>query len=281
MKVLVTGNLGFVGVGIVEALLAQGHTVVGFDRQAPADPVAAPNFQQITGDITNVDALGAALEGCAAVVHSAIGTRVRDVDVAEYGLARERIDNTNLLPFRVNVDGTYNLFEVARQLGIRQVVNISSAAVVYDHLIARNGQVQDYQVTAASPPNFRSHYGLTKYLQEQIGDFYAREHDFSVITLRPWWVVDGPAHQNRLGVDLIYDVHPLTPAGLCCRTDVGEMVHLALQHPEIRSDIFYPVKSPNSERYFDIAHAEQVLGWRPRYHFEALAHTWQGAAAVT
>ncbi len=248
MKVLVTGNLGFVGIGIVGALLEHGYTVVGFDRQPPAEPLEAPNFQQITGDITNVDALQAALEGCAAVVHSAIGTRVRDVDVREYGLAREKIDNTNLLPFRVNVDGTYNLFEVARQLGLRQVVNISSAAVVYDHIIARSGQVQDYQVTADSPPNFRSHYGLTKYLQEQIGDFYAREHDFSVITLRPWWVVDGPAHQNRLGVDLTRDVHPLTPAGLCCRSDVGQMVHRALQRPDIRTDVFYPVTSPNSER---------------------------------
>ncbi len=281
MKVMVTGNLGFVGVGMVSTLLEHGYTVVGFDRQPAPDQPAAPNFRQITGDITNLEALQAALDGCTAVVHSAIGTRVRDVDVLEYGLAREKIDNTNLLPFRINVDGTYNLFEVARQIGIRQVVNISSAAVVYDHIIDRSGQIQDYRVTADSPPNFRSHYGLTKCLQEQIGDFYAREHDFSVITLRPWWVVDGPAHKNRLGVDLTLDVHPLSPAGLCCRSDVGEMVHLALLRPDIRTDVFYPVTGPNSERYFDMAHAEQVLGWRPRYRFEELAHTWQGARAVT
>jgi nucleoside-diphosphate-sugar epimerase len=280
MKVLVTGNLGFVGLGIVSALLDHGYTVVGFDRQAAADSAEQPNFQQIAGDITNVDGLRAAMEGCEAVVHSAIGTRVRDVDVRDYGLAREKIDNTNLLPFRVNVNGTYNVFEVARQLGLRQVVNISSAAVVYDHIINRSGVVQNYQVTADSPPNFRSHYGLTKYLQEQIGDFYAREHGFSVLTLRPWWVVDGLTNLNRLGVDLVHDVHPLTPAGLCCRTDVGEMVHLALQRPDLKTDVFYPVTGPGSERYFDLAHNEQVLGWRPRYRFESLAETWVGARAT-
>jgi hypothetical protein len=98
----------------------------------------------------------------------------------------------------------------------------------------------------------------------------------SVITLRPWWIVDGPENCNRYGVDLTLDTHPLTPAGLICRYDLGEIIHLALQRADINYDIFYPVTGPDSEQYFDTTHLEDVLGWKPHYDFHELAHTWKG-----
>jgi nucleoside-diphosphate-sugar epimerase len=281
MKVLVTGHLGFVGVGIVKVLLEHGHQVVGFDRLVPAANTDHPNFQQVKGDITDLESIQSAIKGCDAVVHAAIGTRVAVKDAGEYNFNDQSLDYSNLLPFRINVSGTFNLFEVARQAGISQVVNISSAAVVFHQLIDRDdNHVHSYQLTAGTPPNYRGYYGMNKYLQEQIGEYFAREYHQSVITLRPWWVVDGPAYQNRMGIDLTRDVHPLTPAGLVCRYDLGELIHLALQHAEIEYDIFYPVAGPNCERYFDVAHLQSSLGWKPRYSFLELAQTWRGAQAA-
>ena len=281
MKILVTGNLGYCGIGIVKVLLEHGCQVTGFDRASPEDWVHRSNFQQVQGDITDLTAILPAMQGCDAVVHAAIGTRVLEEEFQPYSLPRlpdRKIDYSNLLPFHINVTGTFLIFEAARQTGIHQIVNLSSAAVVFHHVIDReDGSVHEYRLEANSPPNFRGYYGMNKHLQEQIGGFYAREYELSTITLRPWWVVDGPANRNRMGIDLTEDVHPLTPAGLVCRYDLGEAVWLALEHPEIRYDVFYPVAGPNCDRYFDVEHLERTLGWKPRYNFQELAQTWRGA----
>ena len=72
----------------------------------------------------------------------------------------------------------------------------------------------------------------------------------------------------------------MAPAGLVCRYDLGELVNLAMQHPEINYGIFYPVTGPNCERYFDVAPLQSKLGWVPRYSFQELAQTWVGAKAA-
>lgn len=277
MKVLVTGNLGYSGIGITGVLLEHGYHVIGFDKAKIDLPINHPEFEQVKGDITQVESILPALEGCQAVVHAAIGTRVLEADLREYKLEGKRADYSQILPFHINVAGTFNLFEAIRQMGIRQVVNISSAAVVFHHIVDRNdGSIHKYRLTAETPLNYRGYYGFNKHLQEQIGQFYAREGDLSVITLRPWWIVDGPKNSNRYGVDLTLDTHPLTPAGLICRYDLGEIVYQSLQHPEIRYDILYPVTGPGSELYFDTDHLQDVLGWKPRYDFQELATTWKG-----
>ena len=277
MKVLVTGNLGYSGVGITQALLARGCQVVGFDRVPPGELPELPGLEQVKGDLTRVESILSALEGCQAIVHAAIGGRVLEDDLREYSLLDKKFDFTNLLPFQVNVAGTFNLFEAARQIGIHQIVNISSAAVVFHHIVdPHDGSIHPYRLTAESPLNYRGYYGMNKHLQEQIGDFFAREGGMSVITLRPWWIVDGLENKNRYGVDLTLDIHPLTPAGLICRYDLGELIYLALQRPDIRSDIFYTVTGPGSDRFFDTVHLEGVLGWKPRCDFHELATTWKG-----
>lgn len=76
MKVLVTGGTGFVGAHIVGALVEQGHDVRMLVRRAEQVPVSlAPHGVEVddvvVGDVLDEVAVGAALDGCDAVVHAA------------------------------------------------------------------------------------------------------------------------------------------------------------------------------------------------------------------
>jgi nucleoside-diphosphate-sugar epimerase len=275
MKILVTGHLGYCGVGIVEVLLNYGHQVVGFDRSTSKLSKERDKLREVQGDITNLENLVAAMVGCQAVVHAAVGTRVRDQDAEDYSFVKlpaRSIAYDHILPYHINVTGSFYIFETARQLGVRQIVNLSSAAVVFHHIVDReDGNIRQFQLRGDTPPNFRGFYGLNKHLQEQIGAFFARVYELSVVTFRPWWAVDGPTYTNRYGVDLSQDTHPLSPVGLVCRYDLGEAVQRALERPDIQYDVFYPVSGPCSERYFDVEHVQRELSWYPRYTFEELA----------
>jgi dTDP-L-rhamnose 4-epimerase len=78
MNVLVTGAAGFIGSHLVDALLAAGHTVTGFDS---LDPQVHPSGEWpaylnrearwIRGDVRDPEAVAAALEGVDAVYHLA------------------------------------------------------------------------------------------------------------------------------------------------------------------------------------------------------------------
>lgn len=92
MKVAITGGTGFVGRNLAERL---GDAVVISRRSGV--------------EITDVDALTAAFEGCDAVAHCA-------------GINREIGDQTFR---RVHVDGTRAVVEAARRAGVQRIVLVS------------------------------------------------------------------------------------------------------------------------------------------------------------
>ncbi|WP_435747857.1 NAD(P)H-binding protein [Microbacterium sp. PMB16] len=93
MRVAITGGTGFVGRNLAERL---GDDAVAISRRSGTD-------------ITDVDALTAAFEGCDAVAHCA-------------GINREIGDQTFQ---RVHVDGTRAVVEAARRAGVQRIVLVS------------------------------------------------------------------------------------------------------------------------------------------------------------
>lgn len=114
MRVLVTGSSGFVGRHVVAAHRAAGNDVVGFDRVEVAHGAPTPT---VVGDVRDVDALAAALEGCDAVYHLAavadLGAAAADPHVAA----------------QVNVAGTSAALEACRRTGVDRFVHASTVYV--------------------------------------------------------------------------------------------------------------------------------------------------------
>ncbi|MGA8116171.1 MAG: NAD-dependent epimerase/dehydratase family protein, partial [Actinocatenispora sp.] len=89
-SVLVTGGAGFIGAQVVEALIADGHTVRILDCLHPAAhrgrPAWLDGYDTMIGDVRDADTVRTALTGVDAVVHQAamVGLGVDTSDLPEY-----------------------------------------------------------------------------------------------------------------------------------------------------------------------------------------------------
>jgi nucleoside-diphosphate-sugar epimerase len=176
MRVFITGGAGFLGINLVRYLLERGHQCVSYDV-APFDYPEQDRVTAVTGDIRDRSALRKAMEGCDAAVHTAAALPLyspQDI-------------------YTTDVDGTRNVLECARELGLQRVVHISSTAVygIPDHHPLR----EEDRLDGVGP------YGKAKILAEE-ECLKAREQGLCVPIIRPKSFV-GP---ERLGVfALFYD----------------------------------------------------------------------------
>lgn len=129
MRVLVTGASGFVGLNVVEALLARGDEVaafgdVGMPERARAAFGALPGrCVEALGDVRDERTVARAFEAHAPqkVVHAAALTPGPRTERAMAAAAVE-----------VNVLGTLRVLEAAARSRVERVVLLSSAAVYGD-----------------------------------------------------------------------------------------------------------------------------------------------------
>jgi UDP-glucose 4-epimerase len=169
---LVTGGTGFVGSYVLQQLLNAGERVVTFDS-APNTRllrylVGEERSEQIVvvrGDITDLAHL---IRTCqhyeiARVIHMAaiIGAE------------------NPALTVHVNCDGTMNVLEAARILGIRRVVLTSSLAVFGPH----SKYPQEY-IPNDAPHYPSSIYGACKSLNEMCARHYFNEYGLDTIAIR-------------------------------------------------------------------------------------------------
>jgi UDP-glucose 4-epimerase len=111
MRVLVTGGSGFIGSHVVDAALRAGHEVRIFDL---VDSPYRSDVDVVLGDLGDVDALGEAANGCDAVLHFAA---VSDVN---------KVVEDPLHAATVNVQGTANVLEAAKEESVQRVVYAST-----------------------------------------------------------------------------------------------------------------------------------------------------------
>ena len=176
MATLVTGGVGFVGANIVKELARAGHPVVCFDLDGP-DPVLekfigdlGPRVSFVQADMLDraaVERLGSD-HSIDKIVHAAVYT-VNRVEL-ETQRSRDVID--------INIEGTANLLELARTLGVERFIYISSGAV---YGAASPADQTLNEETAPAPQNL---YGITKYASELLTQRYGELHQFSTASLR-------------------------------------------------------------------------------------------------
>ena len=176
MNVLVTGGAGFLGAYTMAALEAAGHTAFAYDVAPPTPdlfgvaPSLAARFRSgQVGDLARLFDVCRA-EKIDAMVHAAglVGL--------EPSLAQP------LATYQTNIMGLVHACEVARQLGMRKLVSISSNAAY--HKGAGEKLVETDPPFSVTDGNPAGHYGTSKMAGEAIGMAYASFQEVDFISLR-------------------------------------------------------------------------------------------------
>lgn len=146
MKALVTGAGGFLGLYIVERLVARGDAVRAFCRGSYPE-LDRLGVETIRGDIRNRDETIAACQGVDAVFHVAAlaGISVLWSDFYE-----------------INVLGTRHVLEGCRTHGVGRLVYTSSPSVTFD-----GSDQEGVDESASYPERFLAHYPHTKAIAER------------------------------------------------------------------------------------------------------------------
>ncbi len=204
MRALITGAAGFIGSHLTEKLLEENWHVTGVDNFDPwYDPAVkranisgwpAERFKMIEADICDLAALRTHVAGeYDAIVHLAAKAGVRPSlqDPAAYE--------------EVNVRGTRNVLDLARERGIGQVVFASSSSVY-----GINPNVPWREDETALRPI--SPYASTKASSEMLGHVYSHVYGIRFMAMR-FFNVYGPRQRPDSAVHkfarLILDGEPV------------------------------------------------------------------------
>ena len=239
-KVLITGMSGLIGQVVA-------------DRLEPTCGLSALNRRLVEGvtchqaDIADLEAIRPAFD---------------DIDVVVHLAAAIQADWNGFL--QSNIIGTYNVFEAARQAGVKRIIYASSGSVISGHEKQspyREMTQGEYEKVPPTWPNLTHEtpiwpqgiYGCTKVWGEALARYFSDSSDMSVICLRIGAVnaKDRP-NQNRQ-----FSVY-------CSQDNIAGMVEACVQAPDsVKFDIFYVV-SNNKWSYRDMEHAREVLGYQPQ-----------------
>src|SRR5215469_7492760 len=161
---LITGATGFVGWHVARKLLDRAWKTRALARD-PARLRELGGIEPIQGDLCDRASLERAVAGCGVVFHVA----------ADYRLWTSRPEEM----FRVNVEGTRNLLEAARNAGVERFVYTSTVGCIG----TPPGGLGD-EHWPAGLEEMRGPYKRSKFLAEQVAlEFAAR--GFPVVIVNP------------------------------------------------------------------------------------------------
>lgn len=150
MKALVTGATGFVGAAVARALVRTGVDVRVLARSdADLQNLDALPVERSVGDLRDPASLRKALSGCRQLYHVA----------AHYALWAKEPS----IFYDINVTGTKNLLEAAREIGVERTVYCSTIGAIG---LPPGGGLGTEQVPV-SLEQMAGHYKRSKYLAEQ------------------------------------------------------------------------------------------------------------------
>ena len=191
---LVTGGVGFIGFHVCERLLRAGHTVCALDdlndfydpalKQANLRDLQAlaQSFVFTHGDIT-----------CRGDVDEVMGGMAFDqvIHLAARAGVRPSLEQPALYQ-RVNVEGTVNVLEAARERGVKKIT-IASSSSVYG-VNAKVPFSEDDPIFSAISP-----YAASKLACEALGHVYHHVHGMDICLLR-FFTVYGPRQRPDLAI---------------------------------------------------------------------------------
>ncbi|MDO7975807.1 NAD-dependent 4,6-dehydratase LegB [Oceanotoga teriensis] len=173
MRVLVTGSEGFIGSHLTEYLVEKGYDVKGFVRYNSdnnwgwlENSKYKKDIEVYTGDLRDFDSVYDAVKDVEAVFH--LGALIA-------------IPYSYLSPMayiKTNVEGTYNILEAARKIGIKRVVQTSTSEIY--------GTAQYVPIDEKHPYNPQSPYAASKASADHLALSYYRSFGTPVTIVRPF-----------------------------------------------------------------------------------------------
>jgi len=296
---LVTGGAGFIGSNLCEVLLDKGYKVRCLDdlsngKKANVDLFTDnPSYKFINGDIRDLDTCMKACEGVDYVLNQAAwGSVPRSIEMP-------------LLYEEINIRGTLNMMEAARQNGIKKFVYASSSSVYGDepNLPKQEGR----------EGNLLSPYALTKMVDEEYAKLYTKLYGLDTYGLRYFNVfgkrqdpngayaavipkfikqllndekptINGDGKQSR---DFTYIENVIEANLKACKASsevAGESFNIAYGGREYLIDVYYslckalgkdiePIFGPDRKGDIkhsnaDISKAKEMFGYDPSWSFE-------------
>ncbi|MGY1501766.1 NAD-dependent epimerase/dehydratase family protein [Streptomyces sp. QTS52] len=230
--VLLTGAAGGLGTLMRDLLPSYGYELRLFDLlPVEGEPDA------ITADLTDSAALREAVRGVDAIVH----------------LAGISLESSFEKILRANIEGTYNLYEAARQEGVGRVVFASS-----NHAVGFTPRPQgaDPLIPVDTPRRPDTFYGLSKSFGEDLAQLYWDKHGLETVSVRIGSCFPEPTSVRMLSLWM-------SPA------DGARLFHAALTAEEVGHTVVYG-SSANTRLWWDLGTA-RALGYAPQDDSEPYA----------
>jgi nucleoside-diphosphate-sugar epimerase len=166
MKVLLTGGAGRVGLAAVERLVKSGHDVRVVGRRPEA------SFE------------GAAYASCDITDYDALLAQMRDRDAVVHLAAIPSPSAPGPEMFRVNAQGTFNVFQAAADTGITRVVQASSINSLGSNYGIKVVPIVRLPIDEEHPLYTSDPYSFSKNVIEDIGRYFWRRCGISSVALR-------------------------------------------------------------------------------------------------
>lgn len=163
--VFVTGAAGFIGSSVVDRLLADGRSVVGWDNFSTGQErfvesaQKSSNFKLVRGDNLDLPALTHAMKGCDSVFHFAANADVR------FGTEHPRKD------LEQNTIATYNVLEAMRANGIKRIAFSSTGSTYGEAAVIPTPEDAPFPIQT-------SLYGASKVAGEGLISAYCEGYGF-------------------------------------------------------------------------------------------------------
>ena len=182
-KILITGASGFIGSHLFEKLLKENNNIKGFDRYNIDNSWGwlnklkkINNIDFVLGDIRDYDSVYNALTDCDSVIHLAalIGIPYSYISPMAY--------------IKTNIEGTYNVLEASKKLGISNIVVLSTSEVY--------GSARYKPMDENHPIIGQSPYSASKIGSDQMAISYFRSFEMPIKIARPFNTF-GPRQSKR------------------------------------------------------------------------------------
>ena len=265
LKVHITGVYGLIGNLVYRHLSEQPdrYDVYGSGRRsmsserADAESIARlPDDHFSIADLSDAEAMASAIDGMDAVLHIAA--------VPDPGASFDDVLSSNIV-------GTHNVLEACRRAGVRRLVYASSIMVNWGYFMFQEPYKAIWEerfddipdeipvLTHLDPTRPTEPYSASKVWAEAFCRTYYDAHNISTICLRI-----GAVNSHN------YCENSRLNSVWCSHRDITNMVELALKATEKPIyDIFY-VTSDNRDRWVDLEHSRQVVGFVPQDSAEGM-----------